>query len=185
MTGKLPRKEHRATERFQDMPVLSRLTPDEVERLLACGDEVVLPAGKPVFQPGEPADSMYIILSGKVDVGRPPPGRPLTVLATVGQGSVIGGGSCLNQRPRSAGAFAVEETRLHRIDGARFRALLDKGDVAGFKFVHEFAKLLSGRLRRLEDELVKTLEGVAPEQREQRLRELQQFRQTLYSDWSF
>lgn len=181
----LPRKHHRATERFQEMPVLATLAPDQVERLLACGDVVDFQPGQAVFSPGEPADAMYLVISGKVEVGRAPPGRPLTALATIGQGSVIGGGSCLNQTPRSAAAVAVEPCKLHRIDGARFRALLEAGDVAGYKFVHEFAKLLSGRLRRLEDELVRTLDSVAPEQREQRLKELQQFRQTLYSEWSF
>ena len=181
----MTRRHPRPTERFLEMPIFARLAPPEVERVLACGEEVVYPAGQTVFAPGEPADALYVVLSGKVEVRRGPAGKPPMPLATVGQGSVIGGGSCLNQHPRSAMAVVLEESRLHRIEGARFRVLLEKGEVAAFKFVHEFAKILSARLRRLEDELVRVLEGVAPEQRAQRLRELQQFRQTLYSDWSF
>ena len=60
-----------------------------------------------------------------------------------------------------AWAVALEETRLNHVDGAQFQLLLDQGDVAAYKVIHNFAILIAGRLRRVEDELLVALDAIA------------------------
>ena len=180
------RKEQRKTERFHQIPIFGNLSGPEVGRILRICEEVTFPAGKAVFQPGDRTDGFYIILDGRVDIRIAKDGSkdPVTI-ATLATRSVFGEMSFLNRRPRSAWAVAAEDTRLNRIKGDEFYALTEKGDVAAFKVIYNFAKLIAERLRLVEEELVTALEAVAPEKREAKLAELQQFRQTLYKDWSF
>ncbi len=181
------RKEQRKTERFHQIPIFSSLSGQETGRILRITQEVAVPRDGTIFKPGDPCDGFYIILDGRVEIRIAPgtPGAEGTTIATLATRSVFGEMSFLGKRNRSAWAIAREETRLNRIDGAAFQDLLDKGDIAAYKVIHNFAKLIATRLRKLEDELMRVLEAVAPERRSAKLAELQEFRQTLFRDWSF
>ncbi len=178
------RKEHRETERFHQIPIFTDLTGAETGRILKITQEKTLPPGTEIFKPGDPTDSFYIILDGKVEIVMPSPdGR--TTIFTLSNRSVFGEMSFLGKRPRSALARTVDETRVNRVDGDQFQTLIDKGDIAAYKVIHNFAKLIAGRLRKVEDELIRVLDTVTPAAKVAKLAELQEFRQTLYKDWSF
>ncbi len=182
MTG---RKQTRKTERFHQIPIFSNLAGGEVGRILRITEEVTFPSATNIFEPGAPADSFYIIIDGRVDIRIPAESGAATTIATLSNRSVFGEMSFLGQRPRSAYATTVDETRLTKVRGADFRSLLDKGDVAAYKVIYNFAILISSRLRRVENELLHVLDGIAPDTKEEKLAELQQFRQTLFQEWSF
>lgn len=179
------RKEHRQTERFHQIPIFSDLSGQETGRILRVTSERNFTAGTEVFKPGDETDAFYIILDGKVEIVLPTPSGKTTI-ATLSNRSVFGEMSFIGKRPRSALAKAIEDTRVNRIDGPQFQDMLDKGDLAAYKVMANFAKLIAGRLRKVEDELVRVLEALPSDGgRTARLAELQQFRQTLYKDWSF
>ncbi len=182
MTG---RKQTRKTERFHQIPIFSNLAGGEVGRILRITEEVGFPGRTDIFKPGDPSDAFYIILDGRVDIRIPNESGATTTIATLSNRSVFGEMSFLGQRPRSAYATTVDETRLTKVHGADFRAMLDKGDVAAYKVIYNFAILISSRLRRVENELLHVLEGIPPGTKEEKLAELQQFRQTLFQEWSF
>lgn len=177
-------KQHRKTERFHQIPIFSNLSGQEVGRVLRITAEKQVPKGTEIFKPGDVCDGFYIILDGRVEISLPSATEAQTI-AHLSNRSVFGEMSFLGKRPRSMRALAVEDTRLNKIDGESFQSMLDKGDVAAYKVVHNIAILIAGRLRRVEDELIRTIESLAPERREKKMAELQQFRQTLYKDWSF
>jgi CRP/FNR family cyclic AMP-dependent transcriptional regulator len=179
------RKEHRQTERFHQIPIFSDLSGQETGRILRITSERSFATGSEIFKPGDATDAFYIILDGKVEIVLPTPSGK-TSIATLSNRSVFGEMSFIGKRPRSAQARALEDTRLQRIDGPAFQDMLDKGDLAAYKVMANFAKLIAGRLRKVEDELVRVLEDLPSDTgRTARLAELQQFRQTLYKDWSF
>jgi CRP/FNR family cyclic AMP-dependent transcriptional regulator len=180
------RKQTRKTERFHQIPIFSNLAGGEVGRILKITEEVTIPAKTDVFKPGDPSDAFYIILDGRVDIRIPnETGSSTTTIATLANRSVFGEMSFLGQRPRSAFATTVEETRVNKVRGPDFRAKLDRGDVAAYKVIYNFAILISSRLRRVENELLHVLDGIPPGTKEEKLAELQQFRQTLFQEWSF
>lgn len=177
----IPRK----TERFQQIPIFLGMSSKQMGQILRIVDEVTYPAGKEIFREGDPPDGFYIILEGKVDIRLQKTGTGTTTIATLSDRSVFGEMSLLGKRPRSALAVAVHDTRLYKVRGEAFQALLDEDDLAAYKVVWNFAKLISIRLRRVEDELMTLLESAGPAVREAKLAELQQFRQTLFEDWNF
>lgn len=177
----------RKTERFHQTPIFSNLNGKEVGEILRITEEVTIDAGQDVFQPGDEADSFYIVLDGRIDIRIPSKesGQEETVtIATLSNHSVFGEMSFLGKRPRSAYATAVEHTRLNKISGEEFFAMIDKGNVAAYKVTYNFAMLIASRLRRVENELLEVLGEFGPAG-EEKIKELQQFRNTLFDDWSF
>jgi CRP/FNR family cyclic AMP-dependent transcriptional regulator len=76
------------------------------------------PARSEIFTEGEPADVMYVILSGEVVLTRH--GNPLS---TEGEGDLIGELAMLKSSTRSCTATASGEVKLARLDGAQLRSL--------------------------------------------------------------
>lgn len=180
------RREARRTERFHQIPIFSNLNGKEVAQILRISDEVTVAAGEDVFAPGHPADGFYIITEGRITIRiRKKAGDEPTEIATLSDRSVFGEMSFLGKRPRSGFATAATETRLTKLDGIQFQALIDQGDLAAYKVIHNIALLIASRLRTVEDELLSVLEELEPETRKVKLKELQQFRNKLFEEWSF
>lgn len=91
---------------------LLRGTPTEPLR------EMHLEKGDEIGHPGDPARSLYIVKSGRVDITD---GQGL--VRSVGPGDYFGELALLNNRPWIFTATAAEETTLVALDGASFRAL--------------------------------------------------------------
>ena len=174
----------RKTERFHQIPIFSNLGGKEVGEILRITEEIQVEEGEAVFGPGDEPDSFYILLDGRIDI-RIPNGADTVTIATLSNGSVFGEMSFLGKRPRSAHATARSQTRLNRVDGKKFFALIEQGNVAAYKVTYNFAMLIASRLRRVENELLQVLEAVGPDQRTEKLKELQEFRNTLFEEWSF
>lgn len=178
----------RKTERFHQTPIFSNLNGKEVGEILRITEEVAFDSGQNVFEPGDEADSFYIVLDGRVDIRIPSKesegGDETVTIATLSNHSVFGEMSFLGKRPRSAYATTKEHTRLNRIRGEEFFAMIEKGNVAAYKVTYNFAMLIASRLRRVENELLEVLGEFGPAGKE-KIKELQQFRNTLFDDWSF
>lgn len=107
------------------------MTDRELQELRAIGEETRFEAGACLFCAGDPADAMYFILDGEVEVSvATDSGRRLR-LTTLGPGSVFGELALLNRSPRSADVGALMETHclavsLDRLAGSlRERVLVN------------------------------------------------------------
>ena len=91
-----------------------------------------------IFNECEPADVMYIILSGDVELTLH--GEPL---GAEGEGGIVGEMAMINSATRSATATALTPVRLARLTQEQFRELIDEN--TGFS-LHVMA-VLANRLR--------------------------------------
>eukprot|EP00611_Tribonema_gayanum_P025464 TRINITY_DN5797_c0_g1_i1.p1 TRINITY_DN5797_c0_g1~~TRINITY_DN5797_c0_g1_i1.p1 ORF type:complete len:745 (+),score=306.50 TRINITY_DN5797_c0_g1_i1:85-2319(+) len=94
---------------------------EEFERLLSNLTPLSFPAGAYVFREGDPADAMYFITSGKVEVlveGHASPGqeKALTRVDVMGAGDFFGEGGLVLNAPRSASIRAVTPIKLIRVE---------------------------------------------------------------------
>jgi CRP/FNR family transcriptional regulator, cAMP and macrophage regulator len=94
------------------------LRPGDVESIRRVAEAVSVAPGGHLFREGEPAEAVYIVESGTVEVIRSSASRPRT-LATAGPGSVLGDFAVFVDRPHIADARAVEPLRAHRFARAR------------------------------------------------------------------
>ena len=76
--------------------------------------------GERVFSEGEPADSMYLVLTGSVRLTKKDPAGKAQLLAVVAHDDYFGEFGVLDGNPRSAGALAaVQDTVLARLPRER------------------------------------------------------------------
>jgi CRP-like cAMP-binding protein len=95
------------------------LSDEDHQALAALGQEQDAPAGQVLIREGATAGSVFVILSGRVRVGRG--GKPLGEL---GAGEVLGELAMLGQGTRGASAVVEEDARLLVVPATAVRELL-------------------------------------------------------------
>ena len=102
-----------------------------------------------VFAEGEPADRLYIIVSGKVKIGhRSPDGRE-HLLAIMGPPEMFGEVSILAPGPRTTSATTLTEVRAVSLDRDTLRGwMADRPEVA-----EQLLRVLARRIRRTNNKL--------------------------------
>jgi CRP/FNR family transcriptional regulator, cAMP and macrophage regulator len=90
----------------------------DVESIRRVAEAVSVAPGGHLFREGEPAEAVYIVELGTVEVSRSSESRR-RVLANAGPGSVLGDFAMFTDRPYIADVRAVEPLRAHRFARAR------------------------------------------------------------------
>src|SRR5919204_3918269 len=106
-------------------------------------------AGQILFREGDPADSVFRLLSGAVDIVREVDGEPI-LLGTVGAGEFIGEMGVVENRPRSATARAASEVEVEFLTSTEFLDQIARSPQAA----RELIQRLSQRLREADDRIV-------------------------------
>ena len=83
------------------------LAEEAVEPVLSRLETQTLPRGRVVFNEGEPGDSLYIVLAGKVKLGRRSPDGRENLVAVMGPSDQFGELSLFDPGPRTSTAVAV------------------------------------------------------------------------------
>jgi hypothetical protein len=106
-------------------------------------------AGDLLFREGDPADGVFRLFSGAVDILRELDGEPI-LLGTVGAGQFIGEMGVVENRPRSATARAASEVEAEILTPAEFFDQIAGSPPAA----RELIQRLSQRLREADDRIV-------------------------------
>jgi CRP-like cAMP-binding protein len=105
--------------------------------------------GDTVFNEGEQGDSLYIVLSGKIKVGRRAADGRQNLIAVMGPSDMVGELSLFDPGPRTATATAVIDTRLARLRKQALRPWLNNRP----EIAEQLLRVLARRLRRTNDAL--------------------------------
>ena len=118
-------------------------TPDNVLADVAgLVEEVSFEKDQVIFNKGERGDSLYIIVSGGVQVwdgGR--------LLNQLGEGDVFGELALLDPEPRAATVKAAESSRLLRLDEAHFREVLEARPEVSTAVIRVISRYLRSQLQ--------------------------------------
>ena len=133
---------NRRAESLRRIGILSVLSPEQVVRLAEENDERVYAAGEPVIRQGDAGKSLFVIMSGRVEVTAFQKGMPAVLLATLEAGDYFGEMSLMTGEPRSATVTPLVESRLLEVGSESFRKLL----AAQPDLVQELGKALQRRL---------------------------------------
>lgn len=127
---------------LKSAPVFAGLEGEELAALADIALEKDFAAGEVLFQEGQPAHHLYIVVKGKVEVYRQVDSKEY-LLAVLGAEECFGEMAILDDEPRSASIRAVEPTTVLKIDRDSFRELIQERPQISFAIL----KILSGRLR--------------------------------------
>lgn len=126
--------------------------------------------GQLLITEGEADDWMMILLSGIVDVGKRKIGAesdaleatPITRLAVIKEGAVIGEMSMLDGEPRYASCWALSVVDAAVLSRAAVGRLISAHPGVGAKLLVKLTQLLAQRLRNTSNQLVKVLQTRDP-----------------------
>jgi NTE family protein len=111
---------HSLVRALQRVPELAGLPEEALLEVVGASVTLFWPAGSTVFAAGEPADGLYVVLSGCLAVE----GGDARV-AAVGPGDYVGERSLLRSTRRSHTVVADEDAELLVVPSTAFRALLE------------------------------------------------------------
>ena len=101
-------------------------------------------SGHTVFVEGEPGDRLYIVISGKVKIGRRSPDGRENLLTILGPSDMFGELSIFDPGPRTSSATTITEVRAVSMDRETVRAwIADRPEIA-----EKLLRVLARRLRR-------------------------------------
>jgi CRP-like cAMP-binding protein len=113
-------------------------------------------AGEVVFKEGDAGHEMYVIQTGRVLISRRVRGREQHLL-TLTAGEFFGEMAIVNNRPRSATATVIEESRLLIIDGKTFESMVRGNAEIALRFIKKLAARLERANQQVEALLVQDL----------------------------
>lgn len=109
--------------KLSEVALVRSLPPEEMQAILDFVIPVEMAAGEVVFNLGDPADGLYLITEGQVDIIQPGDIED-HVIATLSAGDSFGEMALLSGDPRYASAKCVTMSRLLKIDKEHFDALI-------------------------------------------------------------
>lgn len=115
-------------EILRDVPLFAGLDAEQLQRLGAAAEPVLLSAGEFLFRAGDPGDALYVVTGGRVEIVLE--GTPEVLIRELGAGDALGELALLTGAPRSAGVRARRDSALLRIGHAEFEAAASDPGVA-------------------------------------------------------
>ena len=120
------------------------VNPEAVEALADEFEIIDAPRGSTLFTEGEPGESLYIVLSGKIKLGRRSSDGRENLVAVMGPSDQFGELSLFDPGPRTATATVVTDARLARLPKGALQAWVrDRPEIA-----MQLLRVVARRLRR-------------------------------------
>jgi len=131
---------------LSQIPLFSTLNPTGLAVVGALLHEREYVAGEVIFDQGEEAQALYVVLSGKVQIGHQST-TGMHRIAELGPGQFFGDMALLDNSPRSAQARAAEDCLLAALFREDFLGLLEThAAIASRRSLH-LARHMGSRLR--------------------------------------
>tara|TARA_Y100000590_G_scaffold455562_1_gene604470 strand:+ start:426 stop:908 length:483 start_codon:yes stop_codon:yes gene_type:complete len=138
---------------LESVPIFDDLSDKELSEVARLTHERTYKKDEHIFKQHAPAEGMYVILDGAVEIIDPDSG---TVFASLETGDFFGELALLDEEPRSASAHATQPSRLIGFFRTDLLTLMKRYPELGNKIMLNLARVLGERLRKTNEELAKT-----------------------------
>lgn len=180
------------TARLAETPLAEGLSRDEIRRIAEAGEIRNVPPGTLILEEGRTDDALIVVLEGEVDVLKANEHGELQCLVSLAETSVLGEIGLVLGEPANASVRTKRASELFVLDRTTFRSLVDAGDRSGTVLALSVARILAGRLQRMNQEAVELCEryeealaqaGEPEGSRE--VQDLTRFKHKLLTEWNF
>lgn len=143
-----------------ELNLFNTLTDEEITSLAEIVRERKYDENTVIFKEKSTDCSLYIIKSGRVEIKKTSSDNQDIGIVVLSGGGVFGEMSFIDRQARSASAIAKTSTTLLEIDCDDFEKYAKDNEYSAYKIILNFAKISAGRLRRMNDEVVKKISVV-------------------------
>lgn len=140
----------RKAEVLSNAAIFASLSPNLLAQVASRSGEKNVANGTLLFSEGSPGDTIYLIVTGKVEIFRRSAENIVVSLAVLNAGEILGEMAALGGGIRTASARAAEPTTLLFIKSKALKALISKVPNFGFDVFH----ILVARLTDANDRLL-------------------------------
>lgn len=131
------------------------MTSDQLTALAALATARDFEVEDAIFREGDEGEALYVVLDGKVRISKHIPGVGEEALAILERGDFFGEMAVVSREARSASAIAhAPGTTVLRFNQRHVERLLEEDVEAARPFLEELCRLLSARLREINDKIV-------------------------------
>ncbi|MCX2713033.1 Crp/Fnr family transcriptional regulator [Mycolicibacterium sp. J2] len=124
--------------------IFQGVTPDAAAALIAQLQQISFPRGHAVFVEGEPGDRLYIIIEGKVKIGRRTADGRESLITVMGPSDMFGELALFDPGPRTSTVTALTEVKAVTMDREALHAwVMGRPEIA-----EQLLRVLARRLRR-------------------------------------
>jgi CRP-like cAMP-binding protein len=117
------------------------------------------PAGTVIFEQGDQAIFLYIVVTGEVNVEFKPYDAPPMLVARVKPGGVFGWSAALGSQAYTSGAVSATYTQLLRVRGEDLRNLCDQHRNIGAIILERLAAVIAQRMSSTHPQVMAMLES--------------------------
>ena len=121
------------------------IEPAAAQSAAAQFEYIDIPRGRVIFHEGEPGDSLYVVLDGKVKLGRKSADGRENLVAVLGPSDQFGELSLFDPGPRTATATIVTDARLAKLP----KAALQKWATERPQIAMQLLRVVARRLRQI------------------------------------
>lgn len=147
-----------SVELIELLPLFQGLTREQVELLQPIVVAYDCFGGTVLFEQGEPAVFLYLVLSGEVQIQyKPEDGPPLTV-ARIHPGEIVGWSAVIGRVTYTSAAICEGSTRMLRIRGSDLRDLREKYPETGVLIMERMADSVARRLQNANPQVIALLQ---------------------------
>lgn len=142
---------------LRDCPLFTGLSDTQLSALAELSEGAHLQTGQTIFAQDDPADRLYVLLSGRVAIRfKPHDGETLTV-TEIGRGGVFGWSAALGRRSYTSSAVCLEAGDALGLRGADLRRLCEMQPETGVIILERLAEVIAQRLRSTHEQVVELL----------------------------
>jgi CRP-like cAMP-binding protein len=140
-------------------PLFAHVPAEILQEFAELAEEVTCARDGVLFEEGDPARTLYLLLRGKalVKVEIASRAEQVCIAVLTHPGQVIGWSALLPDNHYTATVTCSEDTRLAAFDREALMRALEADPVTGFVVMKHISEVISGRLRNIQRLVLKTL----------------------------
>lgn len=128
-------------------PYFAGLGDDSLKKIAAISKEVSFGKGESLFKEGHPAEALYIVTNGHVDLTLELGSGKATVVDHTVPGDMMGWSVFVEPHRMRASATAREDSKAIAIDAEKLRTLCEEETEIGYKVIKQVTAALANRLK--------------------------------------
>lgn len=140
-----------------NIPLFRGLDADQIDQIRPMVEVCRFPSNRTVFEQGEKAKYLYVVIEGYVVIRyKPFDGPPLTV-ARIAPGGVFGWSAALGHEAYTSSAVCSQPTAAYRITGQNLHCLCQNHPETGTIILERLANVIAERLASTHTQIVNIL----------------------------
>ncbi len=138
-------------------PLFRGMTSEQLDQLVGLFEREKLATGTAAFAQEEPAERLYVLLSGRVAIRFKPHDGDMLTVTEIEPGGVFGWSAALGRRAYTSSAICTQAGDALSIRGSDLRRLCERHPETGVLILERLAEVIAERLRSTHEQVVDLL----------------------------